>query len=101
MATTIAGHTLTNQQRTVLDLVLDYVRLHGGDSHMGPSTSPRGDGRWIPVIEIFPARNNHHNGLRRVVKRLAKLGVLAACEIDFQGGAVKGDPEAIARATGE
>lgn len=70
MTTTIAGHKLTDQQRTVLDVVLDYLRENAGDSSLGPHTGPRGDGRWVPVLEIFPARNNHHNGLRRVVGRL-------------------------------
>lgn len=86
MATTIAGHKLTSQQLTVLHLVLDHMRQHGGDSHMGPNTSPYGDGRWVPVLEIFPDRNNRHNGMRRIVSHLAKLGVLRACEVTFKDG---------------
>ena len=92
MATTIAGHKLTPQQRAVLDALLDYLRAWGGDSHMGPNTSPKGDGRWVPLTEIFPARNNQDNGKRRIASRLAALGVLKACEIDFQGNCVKGVP---------
>jgi hypothetical protein len=91
MATFIAGHKLTNQQRTVLDVVLDYLRQHSGDSQMGPNTSPKGDGRWVPVTEIFPARNNHHNALRRVTRRLAVMGVLAACEVSWKDGTVRGE----------
>lgn len=92
MTTTINGVRLTDRQRTVLDIVLDHLRHHSGDSSMGPHTGPKGDGRWVPVIEIFPARNNHHNGLRRIVARLARQGVLRACEVDYLNGAVMGRP---------
>lgn len=94
--TTIAGHTLTRQQVTVLNVVQDYMRQHAGDSHMGTSTSPKGDGRWVPVLEIFPARNNHHNGLRRVVRKLAAIGVLKACEISYKDGCLHADPYHVA-----
>lgn len=90
--TTIAGHTLTNQQRTALDLVLDYLKQHSGDTGMGANESPKGDGRWVPLIEIFPARNNHHGGLRRIVRRLADLGVLKACEVSYREYCVKAEP---------
>jgi hypothetical protein len=93
MSTTIAGHKLTDQQRTALDCVLDHLRQHGGDSlASAPNVSPAGDGRWVPILEIFPARNNRHNGLRRIVTRLAKIGVLKACEVSFKDGCVKAEP---------
>ena len=91
MSTIIAGHNLTPQQVTVLDLVLLHLRQHGGDFQLNHSTSPKGDGRWVPVLEIFPARDNHHNGLRRIVASLARKGVLAACEVTYRDGAVKAE----------
>lgn len=96
MSTTIAGHKLTHQQRTVLDLVIDYLRKNAGDSHMGNSTSPKGDGRFVPVEEIFPARDNHHKGLRRVVRKIASIGVLRACEIRLTEHGLKAVPYHVA-----
>ncbi len=93
MPVTIAGHRLTRQQLTVLHCVLDYLRAHSGDTHMGPHTRPRGDGRWVPVLEIFPERNNRHNGMRRVVARLVQLGVLAACEVTAKDGCLMAEPQ--------
>lgn len=92
MNTTINGVTLTNHQRTVLDFVLDHVRKYGGDSHMEANTSPKGDGFWVSVLEFFPGRDNVHNAARRTVTKLAKLGVLKACEITYKDGCVKGEP---------
>jgi hypothetical protein len=92
MTTYIAGHKLTHMQRTVLDVCLDHVRQYGEDSHMGPHTRPKGDGRWIPSLEIFPARNNHHASLRRVVRKLASMGVLSACDIEYRDDCLRGFP---------
>lgn len=97
MTTTIAGCRLTDQQRTVLDCVIDHVRRLGGDSAFDTTTSPKGDGRWVPLLDIFPARNAHHNGLRRVVNGLHRKGILAACELKLFCGCIKaipaGDPQ--------
>lgn len=81
--TYIAGHKLTNHQRKILDVILDYLRKHGDDSHLGPHTSPKGDGRWIPVTLIVP------HGIS-VIAELSHL--LAACEVAYHHGCVKAVP---------
>lgn len=91
MRATIAGHTLTKSELAVLDAILDYLRLHGGDSHMGPNTSPKGDGQWVRLCEIFPERRGRRTSLA-AVGRLHGLGVLAACEVAYYGGCAKAVP---------
>lgn len=81
--TSIAGHNLTLAEMRVLGTVTNYLIQHGEDSFLTSSTSPRGDGREIPVYEIFPERNNVDNANRRTMRRLYKLGVLRACEIQY------------------
>ena len=92
MSSYIGGVKLTDAQDRVLNAVLDYVRLYGGDTADLKTQSPVGDGRWLPLTDIFPARNNVDNGLRRAATRLARLGVLAACEVSFRDGLLKAEP---------
>lgn len=86
----INGHTLTGVQRETLHAIQDYMRLNAGDSHWGPNTSPKGDGRWVPCTEIFSARTNRDSARRRTASRLADMGVLKACEIVMWRGLFKG-----------
>ena len=84
--TIISGHKLTRTEVNVLDAVRSHMAKHSGDSWLTALTSPRGDGRAVPVLEIFPNRDNHDNARRRTVRRLAELGVLQACEIQYADG---------------
>ena len=88
----IAGHNLTLAETQTLNILQDYLRRNSGDSQWSSSTSPRGDGREVPISEIFGHRNNQDNAKRQTVVRLHKLGVLRACEIEFRNGMLKGVP---------
>lgn len=81
----IAGHGLSEAQVRTLNLFQDFMRHNSGDSHWSAHTSPKGDGRWVSVYEIFPAHGNVNAAHRRTLQRLAKAGVLRACEIEFDG----------------
>lgn len=89
---TIAGHTLTWAELTVLNQLQDYMRANSGDSAWTSSTSPKGDGRTVPLGEIFPGHNIGGNTKRHVARRLAALGVLKACQIELIDDMVKGKP---------
>lgn len=89
---TIAGHTLSWAELTVLNQLQDYMRGHSGDSTWTPHTSPKGDGRSIPLREIFSDRNISGNSKRHAARRLADLGVLKACQIEMTDGVLKGVP---------
>lgn len=87
--TTINGHRLTEAQVHTLDLALDYMRKHSGDTAWSSNTSPAGNGRWISPREIFPHRNNQNTAHVRTLRRLWDMGILRACEIEVsKGGAV-------------
>src|SRR6266850_2540095 len=88
----ILGHDLTWAEFDVLSAVQDYLRQYAGDSHWSPSTSPKGDGREVPVREIFGARDNRDNARRRSLTRLNHLGILRVCEIDYRNGMLRGVP---------
>jgi hypothetical protein len=92
MTTMIAGHKLSNAERRILDAVIDYMRDHAGDSGWGPHTSPTGDGRFVPISEIFPERSATGSANRRTARRLSRLGVLSACEIIYRDDAFQGRP---------
>jgi len=89
MSTTINNHRLSSRQVEVLDFLSRYLGKNAGDSGVSNTTSPNGDGRWVPITEIFPGRTNQDNGNRRITNRLAAWGVLAACEICCMGGCLK------------
>jgi hypothetical protein len=89
---TILGHNLSWAEFEVLNAVQDYLRKNSGDSHWSASTSPKGDGRQVPVSEIFGARSNQDNARRRTLSRLAEIGILRVCEIQYEGGMLKGIP---------
>jgi hypothetical protein len=89
---TIAGHTLTWAELAVLNQVTDYMRANAGDSQWTSHTSPKGDGRSVPLREIFGGHNISMNAKRYAARRLADLGVLRACEIECVDGALKGVP---------
>lgn len=94
--TTIAGHTLTYAELTVLNQVQDYLRKNGGDSNWsGLATRswvrPKGDGRSVPLLEIFPGAE--HRGKRHAARHLEALGVLQACDIELLGEMLKGKPQ--------
>lgn len=93
--TTIAGHTLTLAELETLDILRNYLRKNAGDSHWSGNSSPKGDGREVPIREIFGVHNNQDNAKRRTVQRLHDLGILAVCEIRYQNGMLKGIPERI------
>lgn len=81
--TTICGHALSVSEVATLNELQDYLRKYSGDSSWSSGTSPRGDGRLVPLNEIFPGRNNAHSARRRTVRRLAVLGILRACDIQY------------------
>lgn len=83
MSTTINGHTLTNAERRVLNEVTDYMRRNAGDSRYSETTSPKGDGRDVPVDEIYGGHSNLLTADRRTLRRLSESGVLRACEIEL------------------
>jgi len=88
----IMSHDLTWAEFEVLNALTDYLRMNAGDSGWSPSTSPRGDGREVPIGEIFGARNNRDKGRRQTVYRLHALGILRVCDIEFRDGMLKGVP---------
>jgi hypothetical protein len=88
----ICGHTLTRTETLLINAIQDYMRQHSGDSFWTANTSPKGDGRLVPVTEIFGERNNADNARRRRVARLAELGILGACEIEYFDGQLRGKP---------
>lgn len=85
MSTWICGHKLTRAETETLNAIQDYMRKNASDSHWSASTSPKGDGRRVPIREIFPV-GNLDNARRRTAGRLARLGILAACEIVYDAG---------------
>jgi hypothetical protein len=87
---TIGDHTLTWAELTVLNQLQDYMRANSGDSSWGASTSPKGDGRSVPLREIFAGHNISANAKRHAARRLASLGVLEACQIELLDDMVKG-----------
>ena len=93
----VAGHELTEAERRTLDATIGYMRQYSGDSWVGPSTSPKGDGRDVPVTEIFSVRSNQGSASRRTLKRLADLGVLKACEMALDRGCLRYVPFAEVR----
>jgi len=89
MSAIINGHQLTRPQTRTLDYLQDYLRLRAGDTAPDPfHMSPRGDGRWVSLLEIFP-RSNRGTAARRTVVKLHRLGVLRPCQIAYAGGHVK------------
>jgi hypothetical protein len=88
----INGYSLTEAEDRTVNALQDWLRLNGGDTSSEPSTSPRGDGRWVPLTEIFRQGSNRTNALRQTVRRLHSKGILRAYEIAFFGGCVKGVP---------
>jgi len=109
MTTTINGHTLSAAELVALDEVLRSLKDYGGDSYADiPNVSPRGDGRWVPLLEIFPRYEpgsyrggSRSNARRQAVRRLSKLGVLWACEVAYYGDCVKAVPLECVRAEEE
>jgi len=91
---TIAGHSMTNRETEVLDAIVNYLRKNSGDSSTGENTSPSGDGRFIPLTEIFQ-RTNIGTSSRRIAYRLDALGVLRACEISLIRGTVRLEPSSL------
>jgi hypothetical protein len=83
--TTIAGHTLTWAELTVLKQMRDYLE----------SNDALDAGRSVPLAEIFPEQNHQRaTGKRKrySARRLAELGILKACGIEFENDMVKGKP---------
>jgi hypothetical protein len=94
MNANIAGHALTNRETEVLDTIRDYMRNNSGDSSTDANSSPAGDGRYVPLVEIFP-RTNLGTSSRRIAYRLDALGVLRACEISLVRGSVRLEPSSL------
>jgi hypothetical protein len=92
MSVSICGHVLTDAELSVLNAVTHYMVRNAGDSRWNNCCSPLGNGREIPVSEIFPACDSQDNANRRTIRRLADLGVLAACEIQCRDSMLKGVP---------
>ena len=88
----VCGHDLTWAEFYTLNAVQDYLRKNSGDSSWSSHCSPRGDGRQVPIKEIFSARNSRDNARRQTVRRLHLLGVLKACEIELKDGLLRGLP---------
>ena len=91
MPTFINGRKLTKSEVRVLDAIRDYLAKHSGDTGMQPGYSPMGNGRWVPLLEIFP-RGNAGTADRHTAQRLAVLGILHVCEVAYFGDNVKAVP---------
>lgn len=92
MTTSVGGRPLTRAERRVACTIQDYLKAHGGDSWAGsPNVSPKGDGRWVPLLDIFP-RSAQGTADRRTALRLHAAGVLKAFEVALKGGRVKAVP---------
>jgi hypothetical protein len=89
---TIGAHRLTWAQLTVLNQIQDYMCANAGDSRWGHNVSPKGDGRAVPLREIFPDRNISSNAKRHCARRLSELGILRACCIEMGEDMLKGVP---------
>ena len=89
---TIGGYHLSWPEFHALNAVQDYMRKNAGDSQWSNSTQPAGDGREVPLREIFPDRNITANARRAAVRRLAVRNVLRVCGIEFnpETGMLKG-----------
>jgi hypothetical protein len=71
MSTTINGHKMTRAELRVFDEVQKRCEEDKRE--------------WFDAIDLYPERNNQDNANRRTFERLAKLGVLAAGEMDIEG----------------
>lgn len=90
MKVNVGGVALTDAEWAAAVAVQDFLRLYGGDSVTEPNCSPAGDGRWVPLLEIFPrSGGNRSNASRQAVRRLHAKGVLAGFEVAFHGDCVK------------
>ena len=69
--TTIAGHKMTQAELRVFDEVQKRCEEDNRE--------------WFDALDLYPERNNRDNANRRTFERLAKLGVLAAGEMDVEG----------------
>lgn len=78
---TLAGHTLTYAELAVLNQVKDYMRKRF-DAGNGTALA-------VPLNEIFSGNGQGSNAKRYAARRLASLGVFAACQIDFDGDVLK------------
>ena len=79
------------QKRSVCELQARLAK-YGGDSHADtPNVSPKGDGRWVSLWEVW-GRGNRATAHRRNVAKAHASGELLAYEIAFVGGAVKACP---------
>lgn len=97
----VNGHTLTDAERLAVNHVQDWLRSFGGDSCTEPNCSPVGNGRWVPLTDIFPRRPGRGmpglagsaaartNAMRQAIRRLHEKGVLLAYEIAYYGDCVK------------
>lgn len=88
----VNGHELTGAERRALFHAQDWLKSSGGDSCAEPNCSPTGDGRWVPLAEIFPRGTNRANAARKIIRRLHEKGILVAYEIAFHGDCVKAVP---------
>jgi hypothetical protein len=75
---TIGTHTLTWAELTVLNQLQDFLQAHTHDYVGG-----------IPLRGIFPGDQSGPNAKRYCARRLAELGVLAACQIELLDDVVK------------
>jgi hypothetical protein len=88
MSHTINGHTLTDREVRTLNCLQDYLRKYAGDTWASPSTSPKGDGRTVPLSEIFGTGPGRRSCVE-ICQWLQDLGVLRACEISLLNGGAK------------
>lgn len=93
----IAGHVLTWAELYTVNTIQVYMRANSGDSQWSPNSSPKGDGRAVPLREIFAGHDISSNAKRYAARRLASLGVLKACEIELLDDMVKGVPVSLVR----
>jgi hypothetical protein len=77
---TIAGHTLTWAELTVLGQLADYLRIYAAD------------GRSVPLQSVFPGDHSGQNAKRYCARRLAEFGVLQARQIELTDDMVKSVP---------
>ena len=82
---------LTKAERQAAHAAQDYLLAHGGDSTVNSSVSPCGDGRWVPLLEIF-GRTPRANAARQAIRRLHRRGELRRFEIAYYGDCLKAVP---------
>lgn len=90
----IGSYRLSVAELNTLDAIIDYMRKNSGDTLISPTTSPAGDGRDVPLREIFSEHSNVATAQRRTAERLQRSGILKSCELELdERGFVRWKPQ--------